>query len=69
MADKRKHTKYKLTLEWYTFKMVNASAKQWTNNHHVLLFLRLIYLQISPIDCIILTEEFLYNHMNGIWQT
>ena len=48
---------YKLTLERYTFKVVNASAKQLTNNLHILLFFHLIYFQISQIYRIVLTEK------------
>ena len=60
---------YKLKLGWYTFEMVNALAIQKTNNLHVHLFLHLIYLQISQIHCIILTEETSYSNKYDIWQT
>ena len=49
--------------------MANALAKQQMNNLHILLFLRLIYLQISKIYCIILTEETLYSNKYDIQQT
>ena len=59
---------YKLTLKWYTFRMVNASAKQWTNIH-VLLLLHLVYLQIPQTYCNSLEENYLYSNKKDMGQT
>ena len=52
-----KREKYKLMLGWCAFEVVTASAKQWTDNLHELLYFHFIYLQISQICCIHLNEK------------